>query len=285
LSLALDGMAAACRQLADMRRMVSVAMIYPLLVALLTIPGGLLLGFTVLPRIRVFHAVAKAPASWEQINSARQAIPAWAPATGGVFALLGIGWWIWSRRLFSLDSGRLAGTPNRRPLGLGAARAGLDRLSWLWLPRMAIGLRRDERLAALAQVLAELIAAGTPLPQALRLAGETTGERDLAAAAGSLAARIEQGSTPGGDDPALHALPRLLIWSLSASPDAAELERTLRHVAATYRASAAQRAEWLRDSLPAMLAVSIGGTAVFTYALWLFLPWFRTLVDISSVTR
>ncbi len=293
LSVALDGMASACQRLAETRRLATASLVYPLVVALLTIPFGLYLGFRVLPGIRVFRVETLRPTMERQQAAARQAVPMWAPATAAGFAAVGVGWWCWSRRSLSLESSQtstrrqargesapseLAVSPGPTP----GSRRGCAWLSWLWFPSAVRSMRREGQWASLAEILAELVAAGASLPAALRLAGRATGVGSLAAATSDLASQLEQGAKLAATHATGSGLPRLLIWALQWGSDPVALERLLRQAAETYRRSADRRAEWLTDCLPAMMSLSIGGTAVFTYALWLFVPWVRTLHDIAA---
>ena len=66
-------------------------------------------------------------------------------------------------------------------------------------------------------------------------------------------------------------------WMLICGERQGTLITTLRQVAEVLRQRAASDSDWLRIMLPTVLVVGVGGTAVLTYALAVFVPMSQLL--------
>jgi len=147
------------------------------------------------------------------------------------------------------------------------------------------GIQPAGRYAIFAEVLALLIECENPLPQALRLAGECTGDRFLAASSQDLAERIEQGENATADTGSSSAHPRglppMLRWLVLSSPQQHNIVATLRRSADEYHQRAALRSEWYSTRLPAYLTIGIGGSVATILALSVIGPWAFIMVKVG----
>ncbi len=257
LPAALESLAGSIRRLADTRRTVALAALYPLLV--LALASALLAFFTakVAPQLFGFFQAMRVPGrsflgglAW----CGRWA-DYWGPSLPLLTLLLAVAWWYWSSHAAMATPGRSA-----RLLG--------------WLPWMGATLRWSQA-ANFAEIMALLVQNGVPLDEAVALAAESIGDPRLSAAAAELAAAIQRGEgvMPAGGAASRDVLPPLLRWLMTAGGRHGALLPALRHAAQTYHQRAQQQANMASVFLPILLTVAIGGSATLLYALTLFLPY------------
>jgi type II secretory pathway component PulF len=151
----------------------------------------------------------------------------------------------------------------------------------------------ESQAASLAEMLALLVEHQMPMPDALALAADATGDKQLIASARQLAAEISAGGQSANqpivavDKRSGHkrlpagSIPPLLHWLIVAGASQPNLAAVLRQNANMYRRRAIARADWLRWRLPVILTVAIGGTATLIYALLLFVPWISVLKELT----
>lgn len=263
LPAALERLAETARRLAELRRTVGLAWLYPL--------GVLLLAWSLLTFMlqKIAPALAQAfvwfesPASGFQSWVARLSALSddWWSLPPLFIMLVAAVWWLQSRRSLLLEpdwSTRLLG----------------------WIPWYG-GLLRHWQAAAFADTLALLVEQRLTLVEAVPLAAQSTGSRRLERFAGQFVGALERGEPAAvalrGSD-----LPPLLRWLLGAASLQGNLAAALRQAADDYRQRAIHRAELIRTLLPLMLTIGIGGTAALVYALLLFVPWTITLQDLAQ---
>jgi general secretion pathway protein F len=297
LPAALESLAGAVRRLAETRRSIVAASLYPLLVLMLAC--GLLAFFSrhVAPTLAwTFrslggpgHAVYGVLISWGQWAGV------WGTLLPAAILVLAVAWWRQSRRAAVVE-------PRASALLLG------------WLPWVRQTLQFSQA-AAFTEVLALLVENQVPLPTGLVLAAEACGDPRLAAAAKQLAEELERGQSPGDNArvaPAMpvpsqsrsHArafwffkstgrasgtlgrasgtrpaaeFPPLLAWLMAAGHRQGALLPALKHAAATYRRRAQRQAELAQVFLPVLLTVVLAGGATAVYALTLFVPYVSLL--------
>jgi type II secretory pathway component PulF len=291
LPTALEGLATAARRTAELRRFTRSTMVYPVGVALMAF--GLFVASLIYfqPRVGAMYESMKKPAS--QINTQLTALGetafAWAPWVPLVilatFALA----WFFSNRATAGDPLLVRLTPAGRML-------------------------HYNRFAAFSETLALLVDHGIPFNEAVVLAADASGDKNIQDAAHELAAEVERGGGffvgRGSPDPAQVAteglqvarsgdrattlatkhdslkrpkgFPPLVAWLLTSGCPAPALADSLRSTAEAYRRRATQLDDWLRLYLPLVLTIAIGGGAVVIYALSMLGPWFKLLVDISG---
>jgi type II secretory pathway component PulF len=250
LPAALEAVAGSVRRLAQIRRSVALAFLYPAFV--LVLAWGLFAGFAAAMAPRVasamadFHirglAVVSTLASW-----GHWAI-LWGPALPIVVIVLGSVWAWRSRQAISLDAGR-------------ARWASCACLPWLG------PMLRWSRAAVFCDLLATLLENRVPLNEAIPLAGEATGDAATFKASRSLAAALERGESVRGDSAsaAVNALPPLLRWLIQVPQGEQSLVATLQNAADAYRSRAQYQAELAQVFLPVILTIVIGGTVTLLY--------------------
>ena len=184
LPAALESLAGSMRRLAEARRGVVLALLYPLLLLIVAwgffafttaqIAPKLLVSFEML---RVPGAIVFRPLAWCGRSAA-----IWGPIGPMVFLAVAGLWWYAATR---------------------ATVVGSRRACWLlgWLPWLGRTLRWS-RTAIFAEILALLVENGLPLDAAVLLAGEAAGDPQLSEAAKELAAAIRRGEPSGGTGPA-----------------------------------------------------------------------------------
>ncbi|MEQ8788410.1 MAG: type II secretion system F family protein [Pirellulaceae bacterium] len=262
LPVALEGMTFTLRHARRLRRLTSLALVYPLLVVglayLLFVLLAALYWVDVAPAYESMQFEPNAPLAF--LFAAGDTVVFWAiwPPIG-VALLLGVVWFrsrwaVWPR-------GGVA--RSRRPT-----------------PRRLLQLGR---LAAFAETLSVLIHAGAPLQESLALAGDATGDARLAADARDVAAKIERGESPEALVRSGSAIPPRLLWRIAAGAGRGDLAELLQVAAAQLRDEAEQTYTTLTATIPLLLMIAIGGTATLLYALVVLVPWLLTLTDLSRM--
>jgi len=191
LEAALESLAGMLRRLAELRRMLAVALLYPLIV--LALAWGLFAFFTAALAPELLAMLkgvgARGTGPLELLVRCGQGAWIWGPLGPAGLLLLAVLWWQVTRR---------------------ASLAGGPAAAWLfgWLPWFGRSLRWS-RAAAFTDILAVLVENRVPLDQALQLAGQSCGDPRMSAGAAAMAAGVRSGGPPG--------LPPLLIWLIAGS--------------------------------------------------------------------
>jgi general secretion pathway protein F len=267
LPAALEMTSAMMRRLADLRRLVLLAMVYPLVVFFVGYGLFMLFVLKILPTLLSASPIRHPPAVVRTLAGLHNGVQWWGPILPTIVLTAAILWWLRSRQSLVLQSG-------------GAARV------FGWLPSFQ-KLLAESRAAGFADLLALLVEHQTPLTEAVVLAAEATGDPRLTSAAKQLAAEIGAGIAAGVEDPSttergLAEIPPLLRWLIATGGNQASFAAALRDAADTYRRRAIRRADWLRLYLPMLLTIGIGGTVVALYALSLFVPWTSMLFELTK---
>ena len=288
LAAALEEMSASVRRLVALRRLVVMAMIYPLLVFFLCYGLFLLFVLKIAPTLLLAAPLADPPAAVHFIAGIRRGIVWWGPILPTLVLTAAVVWLYRSRRALVLH-------------------AGGDASLFGWVPsfRRLLG---ESRAAAFADIVALLVENRVPLAEAVVLAAESGGDEPMIVAARQLSAEISAGIVAGGggssaDNAASGGLnrvaggdsgrivkraraappiPPLCRWMIAAGSNRPGLAKALREAADTYRRRAVRRADWLRLYLPMLLTIGIGGTMTLIYALSLFVPWTATLYELTK---
>lgn len=264
LAAALETVAGGTRRLADARRMVVASMIYPLFVFLLA--WGLFVLFVSRIAAALLTVFEGAPVPAARLLEAfvflRASVAYWGPAVP-IAAVFAFGWW-WHRA----SRGTLA----------EPATAGLL-LGWLpWLGPMV----RAFRQAAFAELLGLLVEHDWPLPEAIRLAAEATGNAKMRRWAEQVAAAIERGERLGGTiRHSPHCSP-VLQWLLRSGHDRGTLQAALQHAAEIYHRRAVRLSSSAQLYLAPLATLLIGGSATTAYVLLVFGTWMWLLRTVVS---
>jgi type II secretory pathway component PulF len=150
-----------------------------------------------------------------------------------------------------------------------------------WVPSLGSVLAHG-RAGAFCEVLAVLVEHGVPLAEALRLAGQSSGDNGISGSAERMAQRVESGQKPTADEHVEQPIAPMLSWLLSAGQPQPQLVRSMRFAADSYQRRAARQAEWLSLYLPLIFTVVIGGTVTFLYATTLFVPWSMMMSEFAA---
>jgi type IV pilus assembly protein PilC len=226
----------------ETRRIVFEALAYPVLV--LVIAAILMTGLFayVVPSLREIFAELPSGQASDLPSVTRGLIAAsehvwtiwW--AIGAAFAAGLLGYWALSRT--------------------SAGRRGLERLA-ARIPLLGAIYRRG-KLARTADAAAVLIAAGCDLPEALRLAGETAGSKDIAGECRRLAAAMQRGSGLLETGEACRWLPPFMLYSIHFGAQRNELEDNLYALSEMYAAQARQAQGVLQATLLPILLIVVG---------------------------
>jgi len=265
LPIALEGLAASAGRIAETRRLLASAMLYPLIVLLLA--WGLLVLFTsnvaprLVPPFEAFEAPGLGLLDW--LARCGRHIEYWGPIFPLVVILLVGWWWFRSRRAGLVESGL-----SKRLLG--------------WVPWTG-NMLRWLGTATFADVLALLVENGVPLDEAVVLAARSTGDSALLRDAEKIAAALKRGESLGNAGLAGTAIPPLVRWLMVTGQAHNTLLPALRHAAATYRRRAQRQAEIARAVLPVGLTLVLGGTVTLLYGLMVFGPWVLLLRKLGGI--
>lgn len=154
-----------------------------------------------------------------------------------------------------------------------------SRLGWIPSARRIAVCNQQ---AIFAETLASLLEHRVPLGEALTLAGKTSGSDSLIQGSEQLATAVESGEPVGKAVGNVQGLPPLLIWSLQTAPSPESLIKGLRHARESYLEKAEDLTRWLTITLPILLTVLLGGSAVLCYTLAVLLPWFQALRSVVA---
>lgn len=287
LVVALEGLSTTVRRVAETRRGMLVALIYPWIVFSVASAVLFLSTHTIVTAVREsFRSFRIAEPAWFEWLS-RGSVPLVGLVVGSWFlvTLILVAWYFRSRQV------------SRH--AVSSSRSSLSRMFYL------------SRLAEATDLLALLIERQLPLDQALPLAFATTGDAELEQAACEMVRKIQGGSVPhalgqggsgeleerAGSDlwagsagmysqkaavsPA--SFPPWLGWLLECQPDGDGAVRALRMAAASYRRQAQRLGRWLGIYLPILLAAGVGGFLVLSYAIIVFFPLYQLLYRLSVI--
>jgi type II secretory pathway component PulF len=243
-----------------MRRIVALALVYPLFILVLV---GVL-SWLVLSRWGPSLASAQS-LQRAQPGPAFERVQHWLTPVGNwlwvvplAVSVMAVAWWWSARRSAAAEPVWFA-----RAVG--------------WVPG-AGRLLRLSRVATFAEVLALLVEQCVPLDQGLLLAASASGDAGLNRDARQLAMSLREGqsSLTEAERPR-NGIPPLLRWSLAYDHRRADLAGALRQTARTYRRRAEDAAEWLQVYLPVILTAGIGGTVTVIYVACVMVPWYWLL--------
>ncbi|NLS94861.1 MAG: hypothetical protein GXX96_22125 [Planctomycetaceae bacterium] len=264
LAAALETVARSTRRLAEARRTIVGALIYPLVVFLIAwqlfmffvwkIAGALLRFFDdpSVPAARVLDAIVVL----------RDSMHIWGPGVQ-IAVLVAFVWWAY----------RSASASLLEPAAAGGV------FGWLpWLGPMV----RSYRQAAFAEMLHLLIQHDLPLPRAIRLAADAAGSRQTRQGAEQIASAIERGERLGGCVEHAPGFSPVLEWLLRSAHDMGTLRSALRHAADTYQRRAQRLAVSAQLYMPPLMTLLIGGTVTATYALLTFGVWISLLNQMAN---
>lgn len=135
--------------------------------------------------------------------------------------------------------------------------------------------------AAFADQLANLTAAGIPLAEAVRTAGNASGDPALMAASEVVATHRPGEPLDAVQEQKLEAFPPLLRWALTQDLGDEPLPDMLRFIGETYRQSAGRQAGAWHVALPTVIGAFVGGVILLLFSLSMFGPYIGLLRDLA----
>lgn len=150
--------------------------------------------------------------------------------------------------------------PDRRPSAMLSLIPGLWNVVAFW------------HWSNFCELLSTLLEHQVPLPKALQLAADATGNREIHREMSEVSRELATGKSLGECVLGRPRIPSYLRWSLGAAQRSDIYQGALRHGAEMYRGKAAFRADMIKMWLPIVLVIVLGGGAVLVYTLGIWLP-------------
>ena len=253
LPAALEAVSNYARELVDLRRRITLALLYPFIVVVLAYLLFSVFIVEMMRRVDETYEVLRIPMHWSlrllSIVTEWVAQWWWAPLVGFVAV---VAWWMTTGGARMLTFSGAA-----RPLAL---IPGVGKIS------------RYFQYANFADLLALMVEHQVPLPEGLRLTAQATGDVRLRRSGRELAESIESSEHVGGFGARRFGFPPFLFWVLTCGQTAGGLVKLLRHAASIYRRQGVNLSHWLKIIFPVVAAVVIGGGITVLYTLTLFGP-------------
>ncbi len=143
-------------------------------------------------------------------------------------------------------------------------------------------LIRSARLAAFTELLAILVDHETPLPEALRLAGEASSDPVMAVTARQMHEGLSQGHSLGAVLRGRGLVPEWVAWTAGLGEQRGSLGKTLHLIAEMYRRQVEMRAALLRSVLPPFLVIATAGVFTILFVFAMMLPMVKLLEGLSK---
>lgn len=233
----------------DARQRVSLALVYPTIVAVIGYALFVLFVMTVAPAYLSTAEMFRFPDTWvfKVLRVLHQTVPVWGGLipTAALLVFFGL----------ILFRGRRAGTL----------------MAWSFVPGVA-SVHRSLNWAQFVELLRLQVTHGLPLEKALRRAGDATDDWRLRAAVAQVGDDLQRGSSLAEALPRAKSLPPLMRWMLATSEQQGTLIETLQLLAESYRRRAIQRATLFKFWLPVLTTVCVSGVIVLIYGLLFFIP-------------
>lgn len=253
LPAALEAISNYARELADLRRRITLALLYPFIVVVL---AYLLFGVFIVQmvrRLRETYELFRLPVHWslQMLSGVTEWVVLWWWVPLLCFAAVVV-WWTMTGGARMLTFSGAA-----RPLG--------------WIPYVG-RITRYFQYANFSDLLALMVEHQVPLSEGLRLTADATGDARLRRSGKQLAESIERSEPMGGSDHRRFGFPPFLYWVLTCGQTSGGLAKLLRHAASIYRRQGVNLSHWLKIVFPVVAAVVIGGGVTVLYTLSLFGP-------------
>lgn len=267
LAEVLESLAATGRRVADNRRSITTALIYPIVV--------MIVAYLVFVFLVMYLAPVLADAYVDLTGSSQPFVAslAWLGAEGRgwlllppvAMALILAIEWFRVRRGFATSQG---------PLGRVVSK--------LW---PAIGrAQNDARLATFTEILSLLIREHTPLGEAIVLAANTTSDDRARAAANALAHQLESAQSPSEEHLLQLSFPPFLRFLLLTGQTRRDLGDVLAATAQHYRERSHRTALQTAMLLPILLSAIVGGTVTLAVGAVTIWPIWELIMRLGAAT-
>lgn len=255
------------RRLAESRRTLCAALLYPLIV--------MVLAYVVF----VFAVTYLAPV----FASALKDLTAASEPFVDLLAWLGgrVWWWVFVIPGLALVCLAVEWFAGRRDPLVGGSPL-VHRLMSCW-PSWRRS-RRDSQFAAFAEILSLLIREQTPLPEALLLAAEASSDDLLRASATRLSGQLGSGQKLSAEQVRSLNMPPLLGFMLATGANRVELSDALSVAADRYRERSAATANRNAVLVPIVFSAVVGGAAALALGMTVFGPICILLWRLGSST-
>ncbi|MBC8353044.1 MAG: type II secretion system F family protein [Planctomycetes bacterium] len=256
LSSALEGVSSAARRAAELRRVMIVSLIYPIIVLFIATNLLYFTAYKTAPVVMQVHELLGVDRPWWYD---------WVLYLGQYGGELLAGFWLMTTifgGLWLYRSSRAASISDRGVRGL---------------PTVARVLHVG-RMATFADVLAMMVEQRVPLDEAVVLAAEASGDRILMNSSIIIATRIRGGERSA---PLPKGFPPLLGWLINTGTQREPLAKSLRQTADSYRRRALNMGNWLTIYLPIILSAGVGGTIAALYVFIVMAPFYNLLFKLS----
>jgi type II secretory pathway component PulF len=262
LPVALEAISNYARELVELRRRITLALLYPLILVALAYSLFVVFMVDLVERLRETYELFHISIHWSLaiVISLAEAASRWWWAPPALLAVA-IAWWIATG-----GANILSFSGPARPLA--------------WIPGVAL-ISRSFQIANFTDLLALLIDHDVPLPEGLRLSAGATGDARLQRSAELLATSVEHGDSASSSRNGRFGFPPFLFWVLTRGEPGQGLARLLRHAGAIYRRRATTLANWFKLVFPIVTALVIGGGVTMLYAATLFGPLARFWTDLG----
>jgi general secretion pathway protein F len=267
LAVVLESLATTGRRVAELRRTVAAALVYPIVV--------LVLAYLVFIFIVTFLAPRLSDAL-QDLTSRSEPIVTW-------FVWLGanVGWWVFWPPAILAALLMIEWLAARR--GFLSSDGPILRLIAMFWPPIRRS-QREARLAAFVEIMALLVREQIPLPEAFELAANASGDAGLRASATNLAQRVQQGQSLTPKEVRQLQIPPLLGFMLATSTNRVELGNALTATAERYRERSSQAALRTALTLPIVLTTIVGGTITLLLGVGTILPIWRLILNLGRLT-
>ena len=249
LSVALEGLSSTLRQVAQLRRLVGISLLYPLTtLAVAYAVFVFTISFSTPVMAQMHSELGLAGQGWLQ----------WLVELGRTSAV----WWPWPPLVAIL----------------------LLVIGWFWSERWSPlgGLIRAGRIASFAEVLKLLVEQEVPLDEAIVLSADASGDAVLQRASREIAEHIRQGRTDEAVAADVRGFPSLLGWLITSGTPRAQLIVALDHVSRRYQARVRGLSDWMTVYFPIVLAAGAGGVAALLLVIGTLGPWFQILFELGQ---
>ena len=267
LSSALESLSTTARRVGEFRRWVAVAWVYPLIVMIVAYLLFIFLVTWITPRtyeailsLTPQHAVMAG-----YLYRIGQSAAIWGPLIPLIAVIAGVVQWHRSGRAIWLE---------RR----GGWTADSKGRACMPTARRVL---RVSRVATFAEILAMLLDHFVPMPEAVALAADASGDPNLRDGARQLGQLVAEGHNFTSRDQLPSAFPPMIGWLLVSGTQRSQLTHALRVSAENYRKRAANAATWNATYLPLVLTALVGGFVTLLQALAVFGPVLHLLYSLG----
>ena len=264
LPAALEGFCESVDRTSRLRRLIALALFYPIIV--LTLIVGL--SILILPKlVEVFRETKSLQLftpndANDRLIGYTESFGSWVWILPAVLVGLMLLWLLQTRLAISAEPSWFA----RRNIGIP------------WAGRIL----RYGRMATFCDLFSVLVEQGVPIHEAMELSAEASGDRELIRYSRKYSERLKSGDSKSIAQERNRSLTPMMQWLLAGDTSGKQLATLLKDAAKSYRERAEGLIYGLQIQLPVFLSLLFGGTFTFGYALAVLLPWCSLMFDLGA---